>query len=171
MIVRLLFRHVAPRLVVRNWNVIDESSEMLVMEHELFRHIECEVFVPRSRLLDAIRLVVRLLKHFDGDPTALDADARKKMQELGFAREIDDHCGTYTHHYPICVRRVLPDDTLISMSSGGTDPYYALSFISYAGPADRKPATIVTCKANNIDGPRGCDELPAASDTRSTATS
>ena len=60
------------------------------------------------------------------------------MQKLGFAREIDDHCGTYTHHYPICVRRVLPDDTLISMSSGGTEPYYALSFISYAGPADRK---------------------------------
>ena len=75
-IVRLLFRQVTPRLVVRNWNVIDESSRMLVMEHELFRHIECEVFVPRSRLLDAIRMVVQLLKHFGGDPTALDVDAR-----------------------------------------------------------------------------------------------
>jgi hypothetical protein len=137
-VVRFLFRQMAPRMVIRNWKVTDESSEMLVMEHELFRHIECEMFVPRSRLLDAIPLVVRLLKHFDGDPSALDADTRKLMQELGFASELDDHCGTYTHHYPICVRRVLPDDTLISMSSGDAGPYYALSFISYAGRNDRK---------------------------------
>src|SRR5262249_46663635 len=137
-IVRLLFRQLTPRMVIRNWKVIDESSKMLVMEHELFRHIECEMFVARSRLRDAIPVIVRLLKHFDGDPSALDADTRERMQELGFTSEIDDYCGTYTHHYPICVRRVLPDDTLISMSSGDAGPYYALSFISYAGRTDRK---------------------------------
>jgi len=137
-IVRFLFRQLTPRMVVRNWKVVDESSKMLVMEHELFRHIECEMFVSRSRLPESIRLVVRLLKHFDGDPSALDEDARKEMQKVGLASEIDDYCGTYTHHYPICVRRVLPDDTLISMSSGGADPYYALSFISYARLWDRK---------------------------------
>jgi hypothetical protein len=43
----------------------------------------------------------------------------------------------YCHHYPICVRRVLPDDTLISMASGANQDWYALSFISYAKPARR----------------------------------
>jgi xylitol oxidase len=32
---------------------------------------------------------------------------------------------------------VLPDDTLISMASGGDEPRYALSFISYARPSQR----------------------------------
>ena len=35
------------------------------------------------------------------------------------------------------MRRVLPDDTLISMASGGNQDWYALSFISYAKPARR----------------------------------
>ena len=35
------------------------------------------------------------------------------------------------------MRRVLPDDTLISMASGGEQDWYALSFISYANPARR----------------------------------
>ena len=65
---RFLFPNVAPRLVIQNWNVIDDSHKMLVMEHELFRHIECEMFVPRSRLVEALDLVVPLLKYFDGDP-------------------------------------------------------------------------------------------------------
>ena len=43
----------------------------------------------------------------------------------------------YCHHYPICVRRVRPDDTLISMASGEGEDWYALSFISYAKPAQR----------------------------------
>jgi len=43
----------------------------------------------------------------------------------------------YCQHYPICVRRVLPDDTLISMASGEGQDWYAVSFISYAKPARR----------------------------------
>ena len=46
--------------------------------------------------------------------------------------------GRYCHHYPICVRRVLPDDTLISMASGAGEDWYALSFISYGKPKDRE---------------------------------
>ena len=45
--------------------------------------------------------------------------------------------GCYTHHYPICVRRVLVDDTLISMASGGDEPHYSLSFVSYDRPRER----------------------------------
>ena len=43
----------------------------------------------------------------------------------------------YCHHYPVCVRRVLPDNTLISMSCDEKEDWYALSFISYEKPARR----------------------------------
>src|SRR5262249_7185948 len=52
-------------------------------------------------------------------------------------KRLDAVKGRYLHHYPICIRKVLPDDTLISMASGGDEPYYALSFISYAHPSTR----------------------------------
>ncbi len=136
-LVRFLFREVAPRLVIQNWTVIDDSQKMLVMEHELFRHIECEMFVPRSRLAEAIDLVVPLLKYFDGDREAIGGNTRQHLKSVGALRQIDGRCGNYTHHYPICIRRVLPDDTLISMTSDTAEPYYALSFISYARPDDR----------------------------------
>ena len=39
--------------------------------------------------------------------------------------------GVYVQHYPLCIRQVLPDETLISMASG-TEPMYSISLISYA---------------------------------------
>jgi hypothetical protein len=85
------------------------------MEHELFRHIEIELFVTRSNLAAALQHV------------------RETIEQ---ARDF------YTHHYAICVRKVLPDDTLISMSSsrsstGPSEPSYAISLISYARPSAR----------------------------------
>ena len=69
---------------------------------------------------------------------AIGASAEEQLKRIGLLTQIEDRCGSYTHHYPICIRRVLPDDTLISMTSDGAEPYYALSFISYARPADRQ---------------------------------
>ncbi|MEX0641147.1 MAG: FAD-binding protein [Pirellulales bacterium] len=137
-LMRFLFRDVVPRLVIQNWNVIDDSHKMLVMEHELFRHIECEMFVSRSRLVEAIGLVVQLLEYFDGNAGAICAATREQLEQAGVWTGIERGCGSYTHHYPICIRRVLPDDTLISMTSGSKEDYYALSFISYTDPVDRQ---------------------------------
>jgi xylitol oxidase len=44
--------------------------------------------------------------------------------------------GTFTHHYAVTFRRVLPDDTLISMTAGADEPWYALSFITYVEPRE-----------------------------------
>ena len=135
--VRFYFRYVAPRLVVRNWRVVDKSQNMLVMEHELFCHVEIEIFVKRAFIRDAMRLVIALLKHCDGDHTAIDAGTREELKSRGLLPQIDELGGQYTHHYPICIRRVLPDDTLISMTAGMDEPCYAISFISYAGSSRR----------------------------------
>ncbi len=136
-IVRFAFQYVTPWMVVRNWRVVDDADQQLVMEHELFQHIECEMFVARSRLRDSLEVVTQLLKYFDGDREALDVSTRDVLRRLNLLEEVDENCGTYTHHYPICIRRVLPDDTLISMPAGNTESCYAISFISYERRGDR----------------------------------
>lgn len=110
------YRHVIPRLIPRRWKVVDRSDRQLTMQHEMFRHIEVELFVPRQHLEAAIEAARELLTSYASKP----------------------HAERYTHHYPICVRRVLPDDTLISPASGGTEPWYTLSFISYARSTERQ---------------------------------
>lgn len=137
-LVRWMFRNITPLLVVRNWNVVDDASKMLVMEHELFQHIEIEVFVTKSKLVGAVDVVVQLLNHFGGDRDALSPEFRGELERLGMLESVERRLGSYTHHYPICIRRVLPDDTLISMTSDRSEPSYALSFISYCRPADRQ---------------------------------
>ena len=131
---RFLYRHVIPRTVIRNWKVADESSAMLVMEHELFRHIEMELFVTRDRLppaLEYVRNVLSVAGHSSSvlPDLSLDCDDAARLAALA---------GQYGHHYPICIRRVQPDDTLISMASGGTQDWYAISLISYARPTERQ---------------------------------
>jgi FAD/FMN-containing dehydrogenase len=110
---KAFFRRVVTKLVPRPWRVIDQSQRQLTMQHELFRHIEIEFFVKRSLMADAIRALREIM-------------------------ERHSETGGYTHHYPICIRKVLTDATLISMSSGWDEPAYALSVISYAKPDQRQ---------------------------------
>jgi FAD/FMN-containing dehydrogenase len=132
---RLAYRHVIPRLVPGGWKVADRSDRQLTMQHELFRHIEIEVFVTRSRLSEAMAYVVWLLRRAGGETLDPPAGVRGRLSSDQWA-ELERLRGQYLHHYPVCVRTVLPDDTLISMASGDV-PYYALSFISYARPSRR----------------------------------
>ncbi len=115
-LIRAFYRWLVMLTVIRGWRVVDRSQDQLIMEHELFRHIEIELFVSRSKLAAALQHV---------------REAIEQSREL------------YTHHYAICVRKVLPDDTLISMSSGrgstgaSAEASYAISLISYARPSER----------------------------------
>lgn len=134
---KFFYRRVLAWTVIRGWKVVDRSQEMLIMEHELFRHIEIEVFVPRSRLAESLGYVRGLLEWCDGDRSALDETRLQQLRELGLSAELEAGCGAYLHHYPVCVRRVQPDETLISMAAGRDEDWYALSFISYDRPDER----------------------------------
>lgn len=136
-LVRWFYRSIVPLTVIRGWHVIDNSADMLIMEHELFRHIEIEVFVQRGKLPASLVFLRELLEHCGGNAAAMSADTRQRLQALGMEDELDLLLGAYVHHYVICVRRVLPDDTLISMTSGDDEPRYALSLISYVRPEER----------------------------------
>ena len=128
------FRRVLPLTVIRHWKVVGKSQDLLVMEHELFRHVETEVFVTRSKLDDAIAFVKELVSYFDGDDNALPFATRERLEQLGLLNPTD--IGAYTHCYPICVRRILPDDTLISMASSECEDSYSISFNCYARPSE-----------------------------------
>ena len=129
--VKGFYRHVAERTVVRGLHVVDDSAAMLVMRHELFRHVEIEVFVLRSRLAEAVALVRALVEHCAGEPDALQPSLRERLRGLGLEPELEALAGTYVHHYAITLRLVHPDDTLISMTAGDAEPRYAISLISY----------------------------------------
>ena len=65
---------------------------------------------------------------------------RPLLVQLGRNVELEELRGCYVHHYPICYRRVLPDATLMSMSSPGPraeEDWYAISLISYQWPDER----------------------------------
>ncbi|MCM2372759.1 D-arabinono-1,4-lactone oxidase [Aporhodopirellula aestuarii] len=131
---KLAYRHLIPRLIPQNWKVVDRSDRQLTMQHERFRHIEVEIFVQRKHLGKAIRSAIELMNLYASKPI------NKR----------------YVHHYPICIRRVMPDDTLVSPASGGTEPWYTLSFISYARPAERQgleafAAEVVQVMASRFD--------------------
>jgi len=137
-LVRWFYRHVALLTAVRGWRVRDDSAAMLVMEHELFRHIEIELFVKRSDLPAALAYLREVLEHCGGRRDAISTATHQRLQQLGMEGNLDTLLGTYVHHYVICVRRVLPDGTLISMTAGDDEDRYALSLISYARPGRRE---------------------------------
>ncbi len=122
-LIRFFYRHVLSKFILTNCTVTDHSNRMLIMEHELFQHLEIELFVPARHLRAAAAFVREVVAVFAGTATGADEELRQWR-------------GSFTHHYAITFRRVLPDDTLISMASGREEPYYAISFITYSWPRE-----------------------------------
>lgn len=135
-LIHFFFRKVAPSLISPRWVVTDRSDNALVMEHELFRHLEIELFVTRSKVSEASSFVTDILQFADDASHKLSVSTYEKLQKAELLDSLKSIKGRFTHHYPICFRRVLPDNTLISMASGSSEDYYAISFITYVEPRD-----------------------------------
>lgn len=133
---KFFYRRLAMTTVLRGWHVIDKSQDQLIIEHELFRHIEMELFVRRDELAVALDFLRQAFIEFDGGQ-GFDEETRAGLAQFDLLEELDAQRERYTHHYAVCVRRVLADDTLISAASGGEEDFYALSLISYALPTER----------------------------------
>lgn len=132
------FRSVLGWFVPRGWRIVDRSDKQLTMGHHYFRHLETEIFIPRSKLGAAMNAFQWLLEHAGGEAVRCPADVQSSLEATGDWRDIDSLRGQYVHHYPICVRKVLPDATMISMASGGDEAWYAVSFITYQHPQKRQ---------------------------------
>ena len=138
--IRLFFKRVLPLTIIRYWKVVDDSHAMLTMEHELFRHIEIELFVQRAKLKYATSFVTDVLAWCGGTVLQNQGDTLDQINQIGCQDAFDKLKGCYVHHYPICYRRVQCDDALLAMSTASdesTEDWYAISFISYQWPNDR----------------------------------
>ena len=139
--VRFFYKRIVPFAVIRNWKIVEDSSATLTMQHELFRHIEIEVFVQRSQLDDATQYLIDVISVFGGQELNHPQSTEALLEKIGRWDELVQAHGTYVHHYPICYRRILTDETLISMASPGEqidEDWYSISLISYQWPSDRK---------------------------------
>jgi len=135
-LVHFLFHTVVPGCIFPRWATSDRSDRQLVMEHELFRHLEEEIFVRRSMVIDASHFVTDILKLADDSKHALSSSTLSQLKSIDALQDAQSLGGCLTHHYPICFRRILPDDTLISMASGSGEDWYSISLLTYAEPRD-----------------------------------
>ena len=141
-----LYRYLLPACIFPKWRVSDRSDRQLLMRHDLFRHLEMEIFVPRRHLESALNFVKEILRVAGDAGYEPSLGARDRILDLGMREALDDIRGSYSHHYPICVRRVRPDDTLISMASChgiAEQDWYAISLITLTEP--RLPFQEVAC--------------------------
>lgn len=119
---RFAFKWIIPSFMIQRWAVVSGASKQLVMEHELFHHIELELFVQRSQLPAAIQYLIAALETFGGKESNHPNSTTPHSSSVSRYPNLDHLRGTYCHHYPICIRKLLVDDTLISMASAGADP-------------------------------------------------
>ena len=136
-LVDFLYRYLLPACIFPKWRVTDRSDRQLLMRHELFRHLEVEVFVPRKHLEPGLDFVVEVLRAADDGGYKVSPGVHDRIRDLDMRDALEEIRDSYSHHYPICVRRVMPDDTLISMSScHGIEEqdWYAMSLITFTEP-------------------------------------
>lgn len=137
--VRAFYRRSLSPVLLRGVTVVQPSHRALTMRHELFRHLEMEAFIPARHLGSATALVRYVVSALAGESAGPPDEIAGMLRELGMLDSLERLRGTYAHHYPIFFRRVLPDDTLISMTADAAEPYYSMSFFTYRAPERRSP--------------------------------
>lgn len=131
---RWLMERFLPAMALRGWSFTDESERMLTIHHDLYRHVEMEVFVQAVHLREALELVRAITdifaaggvghRNLSPDIQALLGQVPEIMAELEWS-------GGYLNHYFITCRRVHRDEALIATSSGGAGDSYSISVITY----------------------------------------
>jgi L-gulonolactone oxidase len=122
--------------------VVDRSDRTLTRKHHYFRHVEMEVFVPEAHVEEACALIRAITAVCANAPADMPETARHALAEAGLLDRVEAIRGKYLHHYPFYFRRVLTDDTLISMTSPGmshgTSTWYAIGVFCYLGRRRRQ---------------------------------
>ena len=130
--IQWFYRRVFPVLAQSGMHLTDHASQVLMMRHDLYTHVEMELFVPAHHLQHAAAFVEWVLRCFAGESHQMPAVLIDDPFGPNVALELEALKGSYVHDYPITFRQVLPDDTLMSMTSGDeAAAWYAISLITY----------------------------------------
>ena len=127
-----------PRLMITNVIRVDAAEHVLTLGHHYFRHEEMEIFVPESRLHEAVDVLRSATEVFAGETTSVPEAVATKLNLHNLYGDLIRHTGTYVQHYPFFFRRILPEDTLISMASAAAEPFYSISVFTYLPPGQRQ---------------------------------
>jgi L-gulono-1,4-lactone dehydrogenase len=133
------FQTVAPSIVLKNVERIDDAEHVLTLGHDYFRHEEMEIFVRESQLAETCRMLRCVIEAFADRGSTISSADEEQLQAISMLDELRADRGRYVHHYPIIFRRVLPEDTLISMAASVDEPIYSVSLFTYDPPARREP--------------------------------
>ena len=127
----------APHTLIKNCERVDDAEQILTSHHYLFRHEEMEIFVHESQLATAIRFLRASIETFAEVDSAFPGEFLPALAAAGLEQELTAKRGSYTHHYPLFCRRILPEDTLISMTASAPEPMYSISIFTYDRPGRR----------------------------------
>lgn len=127
----------APSLLIKGVRRTDDAERILTLGHHYFRHEEMELFVPESHLAEAVDVLRYATEVFAGEQKAPSAEMKAKLDAGALHEELLRNRGAYTHHYPCLIRRLLPEDALISMGSSIAEPLYSISVFTYSRPQAR----------------------------------
>lgn len=130
-LIRAFYRYVFPGVMLTGTRSVDRMDRILLMQHQAFRHVETELFVPEESVHEAADFVRAFLIFAAGESGNLGEPFDTRLRQHGLEDGLAAVQGSYHHHFPVTFRRVLADDTLISMASGNHDAWWAVSFITY----------------------------------------
>jgi FAD/FMN-containing dehydrogenase len=116
---------------------LDDAEHVLTMGHHYFRHEEMELFVPESALADTLAVLRYATEVFAGEEAAPLPGVAAALEEHGLHASLLRSRGLHTQHYPFSIRRLLPEDALISMGSSAAEPWFSISVFTYQGPTRR----------------------------------
>lgn len=128
---RAFYRFIFPGVMLTGTRSVDRMDRILLMRHQAFRHVETELFVPEESIHEAADFARAFLIFAAGESDNLGEPFDAQLRQHGIEDELTPIRGTYHHHFPVTFRRVLADDTLISMASGNHNAWWAVSFITY----------------------------------------
>ena len=137
-------QRLAPRLLLKNVTRIDDAERVLTMGHHYFRHEEMELFVPESSLAEALDVLRYATEVFAGEGAAPPARVTAALDTHALHASLQRCRGLHVQHYPFSIRRLLPEDALISMGSSVAEPWYSISVFTYHGP-DRRHGYYAFC--------------------------
>jgi L-gulono-1,4-lactone dehydrogenase len=127
-----------PRLLLTGVSRVDDAEHVLTLGHYYFRHEEMELFVAESQLAEALEVLRYATEVFAGEASGPAAQIQAKLEAHGLHEELLAHRGSYTQHYPFFIRRLLPEDTLVSMGASIIEPLYSISVFTYHNPGARE---------------------------------
>jgi hypothetical protein len=134
---RTFYKFVAPRLIAGPKTTAPAVTALTLhsRRHASTQHVEMELFVPEDRLSRAVELLTALTEWCAASDKPFPQQCWADLQRVGLTAELTTLRGAYMHHYAFIFRRVLRDDTLISMTSD--QERYAIGVFTYLPEEER----------------------------------